>query len=63
VGDSVVGLFSFGAFVQYVGDKDFTYLDHDKRELYIKIVSILLLIAIIISLIFFIVMRCKLVEK
>ena len=60
--DSVVGLFSFGAFVQYVGEEKYSYLDYNKRLSYVQVVAILILLSIIISLIYLIWMRNNLLQ-
>ena len=62
--DSVIALFSFGAFVQYTDTDDvkFSFLDYDRRNGYAQWVGILQTLCVVFSLIFLIVMRYKILQ-
>ena len=62
-GDSVISLFSFGAFVHHVDDEKYSYLDFEKRKKYVGVVATLVLVSIILSFLFLIWMRSNLLQK
>jgi hypothetical protein len=61
--DTVVAIFSFGAFVHHVGDSDFEYLPIEKRKEFIGYIAILIVVSIVVSIIYVIWMRSNILEK
>jgi len=61
--DSIIALFSFGAFVQHVGDSNFEYLQFDKRRGYILASAAIMTFSVVVSLIYLIFMRRSLYSK
>ena len=62
-GDSIIGLFSFGAFVQYLGEEGYEFLDHGKRKTYIGAVISLMAASVFLSLIYLVWMRSSLQKQ
>ena len=62
-GDSVMSLFSFGAFVHHVDDEKYSYMDFSKRIDYVGKMSLLVFFSIMFSLVFLIWMRSNLLNK
>ena len=60
--DSIVSLWSFGAFIQYVGEKDYTFLNVEQREKYVYGISILIIISVVVALLYLVWMRKHLID-
>lgn len=61
--DSKISLFSIGAFIMYVGDKNYSFLDYNKRVTSFELAAMLVMLSIFISFIYLIWLRANLFEK
>lgn len=60
--DSIVSLWSFGAFIHYVGEKDFSFLNLPQREIYVHNMGILIISSVVVALVYLIWMRKRLID-
>ena len=60
--DSIIALFSFGAFVEHVGEAGFDYIQYGKRRKYILASALIIMLSIFVSLIYLIFMRRSLIK-
>ena len=61
--DSVLALFSFGAFVQHRGEVGFEFLSYDTSKAHIMAVALIMAVSVFVSLIYLICMRHSLLKK
>ena len=60
--DSILSLWSFGAFIQYVGEKDYAFLNTTQREKFVYAIGILIIISVVVTLLYLIWMRKQLID-
>jgi hypothetical protein len=60
--DSIISLWSFGAFIHYVGEKDYAYLNIEQREKFVFVFAILLISSVVVALLYLIWMRKHLID-